>query len=300
MADSDDALRNMRVLAGLDSPYLKAMSDLQKVQDAIMPPGLRTYIETTKKIQDAIRPPGLPSHLDAVEKFRRATEIPGLTAITSASKLAGYPDAVASMSKLYAEIAAPWADVARISEKLLARLEVEGRCENERTIWLPEDDDEPTDNLVGQLVVPAGKVFVELGSLHVRLILALMRNPEDMRLLDDRQFELLVGELLASQGYREIQLTPRKSDGGKDIIAWQVIKGVPSVVYVECKHYPDGKPKIESVRALLGTIESDRIRQGIFVTSGRFTKGGREFISKNSDRLDGKEYQDLVGWLHDY
>lgn len=125
-------------------------------------------------------------------------------------------------------------------------------------------------------------------------MVALMRNPKDMRLLDDRQFELLVAELLASQGYREIALTPRRNDGGKDIIAWQLIDGVPSVVYVECKRYPDGKPKIESVRALLGTIESDQIQRGIFVTSGRFTKGGREFITKNSDRLDGKEYQDLL------
>jgi hypothetical protein len=304
----------MRVIMGLNSPYLEAIEQLRKATE------LPDHLKDLQTIQDAILP---RSHLDTVEKIRKATEIPVLANMAAIRKAVGVqaqsplfgkglkldlgpplksvlsqPPFPASM--FYADIAAPWLELARVSESLLGRLEHERRFENERTIWLPGDDEEPTEDLIGQLVVPAGEVLVELGSLHIRLMLSLMRNPQDMRLLDDRQFELLVGELLASQGYREIQLTPRKSDGGKDIIAWQVIDGVPSVVYVECKHYPDGKPKIESVRALLGTIESDRIQRGIFVTSGRFTKGGREFIAKNSKRLDGKEYQDLVGWLQDY
>lgn len=297
MADSDDAFRNMRVILGLNSPYLEAMENLRKATE------LPAHIKDLRKMQDAILPSGLRSHLGAIDKIRKTTEIPGLSEMAAMSNaLAPYSQVASALGlpKLYADIAAPWADLARVSERLLGRLEREGRFEDERKIWLPGDDEEPTEDLVGQLVVPVGEVLVELGSLHIRLMIALMRNPQDMRLLDDRQFELLVGELLASQGYREIQLTPRKSDGGKDIIAWRLIDGVPSVVYVECKHYPGAKPKIESVRALLGTIESDRIQRGIFVTSGRFTRGGREFIAKNSDRLDGKEYQDLVGWLQDY
>jgi hypothetical protein len=87
-----------------------------------------------------------------------SADIAGVTATSNA--LIGHSDAVASlmgMSKLYADIAAPWADLARLSEKLLGRLELEGRFENERTIWLPGDDEESADQLVGQLVVPAGE-----------------------------------------------------------------------------------------------------------------------------------------------
>ena len=61
-------------------------------------------------------------------------------------------------------------------------------------------------------------------------------NPEYIYELSSREFEEVVAEIFSANGY-EVTLTQQTRDGGRDIIAKQMIMGSPFVMIIECKRY---------------------------------------------------------------
>lgn len=108
-----------------------------------------------------------------------------------------------------------------------------------------------------------------------------------------RQFEELMAELFARQGY-EVELTPRSGDGGKDLyIATHTDLG-SFLCLVECKRHAPHRPVgVDLVRHLYGVVEAERATSGILATTSRFTKGAQEFQEKFQARLSLKDYIDL-------
>lgn len=147
---------------------------------------------------------------------------------------------------------------------------------------------------------PAQKsALISVDKLPLKVISMILQNPQEVRNITPRQFEEFIASLLDQLGFSDIVLTPRSSDGGKDIIASHSINGIPLSFYFECKQYAKGnKIQLETLRALLGTIahDSTKANMGVLVTTSTFTKGCEKFILAES-RLDGKDYDDIVGWI---
>lgn len=141
--------------------------------------------------------------------------------------------------------------------------------------------------------------ILSVARLPFELIAKILRAPNEVRNLTPRQFEEFIADTLTQLGFTDVVLTPRSRDGGKDVIASNKINGIPLAFYFECKKYAEGnKVQLETLRALLGTIahESNRVNKGVLVTTSTFTQGSREFILSEA-RLDGKDYDGVLGWI---
>lgn len=131
------------------------------------------------------------------------------------------------------------------------------------------------------------------------LIRALATTPLDIYGLSSREFERLIAELLARQGW-EVQLTASTRDGGYDIfgISWDS-NGTPSSCIVECKRYASHrKVGVEIVRSLYGVKESlrGRVDSALLATTSGFTRGARAFRSSVYN-LDLADHDLIVDWI---
>lgn len=98
-------------------------------------------------------------------------------------------------------------------------------------------------------------------------------------------FEKQVGELYRQMGYF-VEVTKGSGDGGIDIYLEK--SGIRYAV--QCKNH--NKPiSPAAVRDLYGAMMHDRLSNGVFISSGGFTKGAREFAKGKMELL---EVRDLV------
>lgn len=124
-------------------------------------------------------------------------------------------------------------------------------------------------------------------------------NPNKINELSPREFEELVAELLARQGY-EIQLTPITRDGGKDIYAARRDPLGTFLYIVECKKYAPHRPvDVGVVRQLYGVVQEERVSGGIIATTSYFTKDAKEFRSRVQYQVSLKDYIDIQKWLRE-
>ena len=168
------------------------------------------------------------------------------------------------------------------------------------------DITEPTPEQVEEIATEESDIgeaqrnsILAVHSLPLKLIAKIMRSPHEVRNITPRQFEEFVAETLNQLGFRDIILTPRSRDGGKDVIASHEINGIPLAFYFECKQYSESnKIQLDTLRALLGTMAHDarNANKGVLVTTSTFTKGSKEFILSES-RLGGKDYDGILGWI---
>jgi restriction system protein len=129
----------------------------------------------------------------------------------------------------------------------------------------------------------------------------LAQTPSDLLKLSPRQFEELVAELLARDGY-EVELTPQTRDGGFDIVAVKHADLiVPQLCLVECKLYSDvHRVGVRPVRQLFGVVSERDASAGLIVTSSSFTKPAIEFQQSVGNRLALRDYGVLKTWLARY
>lgn len=141
--------------------------------------------------------------------------------------------------------------------------------------------------------------LIKVDGLPLRAISTILRDPKELHNLSPGQFEEFIADMLSKLGFKNIILTPRSSDGGKDVIASNKVNGIPMSFYFECKKYAKGnKIQMNTLRALLGTVahSSTEANIGVLVTTSTFTKGCRDLIL-NECRLDGKDYDGILGWI---
>ncbi len=116
--------------------------------------------------------------------------------------------------------------------------------------------------------------------------------------MDGYDFEDLVSRIMKKKGYKDVKVTKKSGDEGKDIIMKQPEGGI---VVVECKKYKGsvGRPVIQKLQ---GAMEHERKRHsgddlfGIVVTSGSFSNQAIEYSKEFKDSIeliDGKKLRDL-------
>ena len=115
--------------------------------------------------------------------------------------------------------------------------------------------------------------------------------------VNPRGFEHLVERLYRAMDY-ETAITPPKSDGGRDVLAWRNKKGRSEQLRIECKRY--SKPVGVAIpRALLGVVSDEKVNKGVVVTTSRFSKGAHAFETRNP-RLELINGQGLVELMNSY
>lgn len=168
----------------------------------------------------------------------------------------------------------------------------------------PRPDGLRITDVAGAIAIPPEykSRLLQAEELPLRLLQAVLTDPRHLQELTPRQFEEFVAEIVDGLGFTDVTLTPKSGDGGRDVIASRLVNDIPLTFYFECKKYAEGnKVQLDTLRALLGTVahHGSEANIGVLVTSSTFTKGCRELIASES-RLDGKDYDGLMGWVDDY
>ena len=90
--------------------------------------------------------------------------------------------------------------------------------------------------------------------------------------MDPFQFEFLVGDLLKSLGYVNVQVTKRSGDKGIDVLADLTLEGITNVkTVVQVKRFKDGNNISGAIVAQLrGSAEVDQ--RGLVITTSDFSK----------------------------
>jgi len=138
-------------------------------------------------------------------------------------------------------------------------------------------------------------------ALHKHLLSSCHQDPERLYTLTPRKFEELVAELFYEFGF-DVELTVRTKDGGRDIVALGYDRaGIGLKYLIECKRYGRGKKVgVQVVRSLHGVVTDEGATKGILATTAKFSKPATEHLARNRWLLEGKDYDDLVGWLDIY
>src|SRR5882672_7641530 len=125
-------------------------------------------------------------------------------------------------------------------------------------------------------------------------------DPAQLDKLSGREFEELVGEILASFRWN-VSLTSATRDGGYDILGVSPDpSGLDTSWIVECKHYSrDRAVTVEVLRQLYGVKEGLRIPQAVLVTTSRLTRDAERFVASVSS-LQIVDRPRFLKWLGSY
>jgi transcriptional regulator with XRE-family HTH domain len=129
------------------------------------------------------------------------------------------------------------------------------------------------------------------------LLRRLQRHPTEVHRLSPREFEELVAEALARQGY-DVSLTPIAKDGGKDMFVMSRSALGGALYVVECKKYAADRPVgVGVVRQLHGVVQAERLTGGIVATTSYFSQDAREFTTHVKYQLSLADFADVRAWI---
>ena len=144
----------------------------------------------------------------------------------------------------------------------------------------------------------ANRIIKKIKVINNSLVDKFHANPQFAFQITPRQFEELVAELLAKEGFSS-NLTKKTHDGGKDILIAQNNSLGNFMYYIECKQYsPQNTVGVNLVRELYGTLSHDRATAGLMVTTSSFSKEAIEFSQNIKYQLSLKDFIDLKQWAN--
>lgn len=169
--------------------------------------------------------------------------------------------------------------------------------------FIGEEDDDEAENRPSHIILPEDleQRFQSVNFLPIRLFRKVVNDPSLLRTITPRDFEYFVAELIEKLGFEGVDVTPRSNDGGRDIVATKRINDIPLLFAFECKQNAENrKIQLGIMRALLGTVSQcdTKANIGVLVTTSSFTSGARSLIASEA-LLDGKDFEDLVGWINE-
>jgi len=133
-------------------------------------------------------------------------------------------------------------------------------------------------------------------NMDVNLYKLLANNPELIKTLDWRKFEILLARLLEKQGY-VTELQRGTKDGGIDIIAIKQDKSFgENRILMQAKKYK-GKVGVEPVRSLMWAQNEYKPTKSCLVTTSTFTRGAWELAERNKWQIELKDYSGLLEWI---
>jgi hypothetical protein len=102
---------------------------------------------------------------------------------------------------------------------------------------------------------------------------------ELLRKLEWKRFELIVALYYRATGV-DAECTCSGPDGGVDVKLRRQT-GAAAYCYIQCKAWGSEKVKLTTMREFLGVMASDKVAEGIFITTSDFRPEAREFAERN-------------------
>ena len=144
---------------------------------------------------------------------------------------------------------------------------------------------------IGQYIVPlvglAGAVTSFFRREQRTALISSVAQSKSAKALDGmswREFEMLVGEAYALQGYSVAETGGGGADGGVDL----VLTKDGQKFLVQCKQWKSYRVGVAVVRELYGVMAAKRCAGGFVVTSGHFTDAAKAFAKGiNVQLVDG-------------
>jgi HJR/Mrr/RecB family endonuclease len=180
-------------------------------------------------------------------------------------------------------------DFSRFCEYLISLIDPEGYlAPSERIMY------------VSERVESYRTIIVDESKRVKRIITDIYKDNSTLITLGSREFEEVIAELLAKQGFK-VELTPRTKDGGYDIIALLNYKQHnPLKFLVECKRYNDKKVGIEVIRSFKHVVDQTNVNRGIIATTSYFTKGALDEQKGYPLLLDYRDKDKVLEWVKGY
>lgn len=119
---------------------------------------------------------------------------------------------------------------------------------------------------------------------------------EALRFLEWKRFELLCAKYYEMTGFKAetMQCGP---DGGIDVKLFKMGYAKPAAI-VQCKAWNAYDVGVKEIRELLGVMTHEKVGQGIFATTGSYTKDAIAFAEANPiEIIDGEAFIVKIGEL---
>jgi restriction system protein len=133
------------------------------------------------------------------------------------------------------------------------------------------------------------------------LILRLKAQQVSLEKVHWRDFEKLIAELLAREGWT-VELGKGSKDGGVDILASRLDPAIgPLLTVWQAKKLQEGnKVGLSTIRELADTRSELRASKAVIVTSSFLTRGALERVVKDEYTLGKVERPELLEWIQRY
>lgn len=155
----------------------------------------------------------------------------------------------------------------------------------------------PPDENDDQAITPEEALDTNYQLLRSQLAQDLL---DRLKQVSPQFFETVVIDLLLAMGYggsrRDVvQAVGRSGDDGIDGIIKEDELGLNSV-YVQAKRW-DGTVSRPTIQAFAGSLEGQRARKGVFISTSAFTSEAKEYVNRIEKRIvliDGQRLADLL------
>jgi restriction system protein len=146
--------------------------------------------------------------------------------------------------------------------------------------------------------LPETKIHVEKYSPSINLVYKFQDRANRIDDLSWRQFEILVAELLESDGY-EIELMCGTKDAGVDIVAVKNLgeNGLFKAPWQAKKYDTQRRIGISTIRELSDVRLEHKASKAIIVTSSFLTSGALQRIERDKYILGKVDRNDLHAWI---
>ena len=143
-----------------------------------------------------------------------------------------------------------------------------------------------------------GLIKPDFNDVYHEMYEYLHRYPERMSELNWRKYEILIYEILRSQGFN-VELGPGRGDGGIDIKMFQRDPIGDVLTAVQVKRYrPDRKITLQAVQALYGAATANDIQNSVFVTTSDYSPSAKKFAARENVSMKLYTSSDVRKWCN--
>lgn len=251
---------------------------------------IQEFYKQQKELRNSLIPDNIQWILDMHKQHRAAVEMIALTPFNSQS----VADSLAKPFISWDSCAAAFRAIDSLGSLSIInplRADINDYWIREYDLENFSEEDPETDEVV---------ILVDETSRIKKIITDIYYDNSVLHIIEPRQFEEIVAEILYSKGF-EVELTKQTRDKGFDIIALKYIDGfVPLKFLVECKRYTREKVGVEIIRSFKEVLATENANRGIIVTTSYFSKEATKKKDNSPYLLDYKDKDNVIEWVQEY
>jgi hypothetical protein len=184
-------------------------------------------------------------------------------------------------------------------DELISSLGFEWELQNgySANFYFPENDPAiPTLSDMMEWQWICGLLKPDFSSLYGEIFDRFLKNPDELRRINHRQFEILLDGIFRNNGYRT-ELGKGSGDGGVDIRLYHNDVIGEALTLVQAKQFALHRPiELGAVQALAAAVDDERANRGLFVTTSRYLPGSQVFAARQNTKLNLADADNILRW----